>query len=183
MRGGRIPDAREEVPPMEAARFPAYLRLVARQDDGEATAAGAPARRRLLSRVELMQALDAMPVLAPRAPLSFLAVKVDGIDAVEAERGDIGVRLVSRGVGEALARLCRGTDIPGELDPGTFGVLLQGSGATAAAAVAARLTHHLNRLAFLPGTCAISVGAATGTGSHGRRLARAALETFDGVCG
>lgn len=167
---------------MEAARFPAYLQPL---DDREGEArAGKPVRtaRRLLARVELLHHLDAVAGLSGSAPLSFLAVKIGGLDEVERERGDVGVRFVVRGVGEALNGLCRGTDIAGELGPSSFGVILQGAGATAAAATAARLTHHLNRLAFLPPCCTVLVGAATGTGIHGRRLAWAALETFEAEC-
>jgi GGDEF domain-containing protein len=181
MDNGKMPPAGEEVFPMQAARFPAYLQPVPRHAAEPGTAPTAPARR-LLSRVELLRHLDAQVDLAPRAPLSLLAVRVTGLDDVLEERGEVGVRFVSRGVGEALLGLCRGTDLPGEMGEGTFGVVLQGSGTTAAAAAAARVQHHLNRLAFLPAGCAVLVGAATGTGSHGRRLAWAALEMFDRDC-
>jgi GGDEF domain-containing protein len=166
---------------MEAARFPVYLQPVPRQAAETLAAPTAPARR-LLSRVELLRHLDAQADIAPRAPLSFLAVRVTGLDDVLEQRGEVGVRFVNRGVGEALLGLCRGTDIPGELGEVTFGLILQGAGATAAAAAAARVQHHLNRLAFLPAGCAVLVGAATGTGSHGRRLAWAALDVVDGDC-
>ncbi|GIW17584.1 hypothetical protein [Tepidiforma sp.] len=166
---------------MEAARFPAYLQPIAR-DDAAPADGGRRRARRLLSRVDLLHHLDAVAGLAGSAPLSFLAVRVTGLEEVERDRGDVGVRFVVRGVGEALNGLCRGTDIAGELGPASFGVILQGAGATAAAATAARLTHHLNRLAFLPPCCSVLVGAATGTGMHGRRLAWAALETFEAEC-
>jgi len=166
---------------MEAARFPVYLQPVPRPAAETLAALTAPARR-LLSRVELLRHLDAQADIAPRAPLSFLAVRVTGLDDVLEARGEVGVRFVTRGVGEAFLSLCRGTDIPGELGDGEFGLILQGSGPTAAAAAAARLHHHLNRLPFVPSGCAVLVGAATGTGSHGRRLAWAALDVFDGDC-
>jgi GGDEF domain-containing protein len=129
-----------------------------------------------------MRHLDTFADIAPRSPLSFLAIRITGLDVVLASRGEIGVRFIARGVGEAFLSLCRGTDIPGELGDGEFGLILQGSGPTAAAAAAARLHHRLNRLPFVPSGCAVLVGAATGTGSHGRRLARAALDMFDGDC-
>ncbi|GIW12947.1 MAG: hypothetical protein KatS3mg062_0386 [Tepidiforma sp.] len=170
---------------MDAARIPAYLKPVIASGEGRQTAgSGHRSARRLLSRVDLMHHLDAVAELAPSAPLSFLVVRVSGLEELEEARGDVGVRFVCRGVGDALIEFCRGTDIAGELGPGEFGVILQGSGTTAAAATAARLTHHLNRLAFLPGVCSVLVGAATGKGSHGRRLAWAAMETFEpGCCG
>lgn len=167
---------------MNAARFPAYLQPVAILEQPAEGATGTPRVRRLLSRLELLHHLDAVGELAPRAPLSFLVVRISGLEEVEAERGDVGVRFVARAVGESLNELCRGTDIAGELGQGTFGVILQGAGATAAAATAARLTHHLNRLPFLPPVCAVIVGTATGTGNHGRRLAWAALESFEVDC-
>lgn len=162
---------------MELARFPTHLRLVRPADrDG---AVSIPAERRLLSRRELLHRLDAVAELAPQAPLSFLVVRVEGLEAVEDERGEVGVRFVTRAIGEALTQVCRGTDLPGGLETGVFGVVLQGAGATAAAAAAARLTHHLNRLRHLPVGCAVVVGAATGTGSHGRRLVSAALQMHE----
>ncbi len=163
---------------MEAARFPVHLRVLATGGEEREGGRGAARSRRMLSRVELMHQLDAVAEIAPRAAHSFLAVRVAGLDAVERARGDVGVRFVRRGVGDALSELARGTDLVGELDGATFGVLLQGAGATAAAATAARLTHCLNRLPFLPQACSVVIGSATGTGSHGRRLAWAALEAF-----
>lgn len=162
---------------MELARFPTHLRLVRPQERAEA--ASPALRRRLLSRRELLHRLDAVAELAPRAPLSFLAVRIEGLEEVEEERGEVGVRFSARAVGDALAQLCRGTDLAGELGTGVLGVVLQGAGATAAAAAAARLTHHLNRLRHLPPGCSVVVGAATGTGSHGRRLVSAALEMYE----
>lgn len=167
---------------MVAARFPAHLRPLEASEGGAFTGAPPRTARRLLSRVDLLHHLDAVAEIAGSAPLSFLAVRVAGLEGVERERGDVGVRFVVRGVGDTLNGLCRGTDIAGELGAGSFGVILQGAGATAAAATAARLTHHLNRLAFLPPCCSVLVGAATGTGIHGRRLAWAAVETVDGGC-
>lgn len=164
---------------MEAARFPVHLRLLSPTGERDEGRQGPARARRLLSRVELMQQLDAIAELAPQAAHSFLAVRISGLDAVERARGDVGVRFVRRGIAEALGELARGTDLVGELDSATFGVLLQGTGATGAAATAARMTHLLNRLAFLPQACTVLVGSATGTGCHGRRLAWAALEAFE----
>lgn len=164
---------------MNAARYPVYLQPVVIREQSAEEGAATRRVRRLLSRAELLCHLDAVGDLAPRAPLSFLVVRVSSLETVEAERGEVGVRFIERAVGEALGDLCRGTDIAGELGRGTFGVILQGAGAMAAAASAARLTHHLNRLAFLPPACSVVVGTATGTGIHGRRLAWAAMESFD----
>jgi hypothetical protein len=54
---------------------------------------------------------------------------------------------------------------------------------TAAAAVAARLTHHLNRLEELHPAVCVTVSAATGTGLNAETLPIAAMETFEPCCG
>jgi GGDEF domain-containing protein len=108
------------------------------------------------TRNALLDRLEAMGQLAPNAPLSFA---------------------------ERLRELTRGTDIVGRLTGTTFGIALQGTGVTAAGAVAARLTHHLNRLAELGPAVCVTVSAATGIGLNAETLPVAAMETFEPCCG
>ena len=118
-----------------------------------------------------------MGELAPRAPLSsFLVVKVSGLGHCH---GEAALKQVA-----ARGRdLTRATDVVGRLTGTAFGIALQGTGATAAGAVAARLTHHLNRLAELSPSICITVSAASGTGINADTLHIAAMDTFEPCCG
>jgi GGDEF domain-containing protein len=169
---------------MSAARFPAYLKLIG-SAAGRRSEAIEPAERfaaeeldaetGVVRRDVLLDRLETMGHLAPRAPLSFLVVKVAGLSQCGA---DDPMPAVARGV---LA-LMRGTDVVGRLTGTSFGIALQGTGLTAAGAVAARLTHHLNRLPELPSSICITVSAATGTGVNAETLPIAAMDSM-GCCG
>lgn len=167
---------------MAISRFPAHLRLI-----GTPTSGHAPAQKPagpsyesdpvtgVATRQALLDRLEAMGQLAPNAPLSFVVVKVAGLNRTE------GAAL--KPIAARIRELTRGTDIVGRLTGTTFGVALQGTGVTAAGAVAARLTHHLNRITELsPGVC-VTVSAATGTGLNADTLPVAAMETFEPCCG
>ena len=169
---------------MTASRFPAYLRLIGAQTPAEAvrpSAAVMPARETdpvtdMATRTALLEGLEAMGRIAPRAPLSFLVVKVAGLGN---SYGDDALRHVAARIRE----LTRGTDIVGRFTGTTFGIALQGTGVTAASAVAARLTHHLNRIAELSPSMCITVSAATGIGFNAETLPNAAMDTFEPCCG
>lgn len=137
-----------------------------------------PARRSatpVLGREGLLDRLEILGALAPNAPLSYLSVQLHA--PAEPARG------VTAAVAERVARLVRPTDAVGLFAPGVAGVVLQGTGATAAAAVAARLTMHLNRaLADMAPGHYVSVYAATGTGLNALTLPLAASEDLDESC-
>lgn len=172
---------------MALSRFPTYLRLVGtpreeRRDERPGRILSIPAWNRDLStgvssRQALMDRLATVGELAPRAPLSFVAVRIeDAEDLTPAERGQLEKAVAGR-----LRELTRATDMVGRLEDDSFGIVLQGAGATAAGAVSCRLAHHLNRLAELPRTAAVVVSAATGTGANAETLAVAAMDSFE-VC-
>ncbi len=134
----------------------------------------------LFTSAGLIDRLVTIGDIAPHAPLSFLLVQAEGVTRDElTNRGSaLMASLAAR-----LLSLTKATDTVGWFGEGAFGVVLQGNGATAAGAVAARLTHHLGALAELiePGA-SIRVSAATGTGVHARMLPAAAGTTL-GDCG
>ena len=170
---------------MSVSRFPAHLRLL-----GPLRAESASRREAapsfpsidldsatgVATRTALLERLEAMGQLAPLAPLSFLVVKVSGLTHCDGEAAlkDIAGR---------VRQLSRATDTVGRLTGTSFGIALQGTGATAAGAVAARLTHHLNRLAELSPSICITVSAASGTGINADTLHVAAMDTFEPWCG
>lgn len=170
---------------MTATRFPAYLRLIGTawpdaKKHGEPSAAVQPAYELdsatgVATRGALLDALDTMGLVAPRAPLSFVVVKVSGVSRCD---GGDPLRLIAGRVKE----LVRATDMIGRLTGTSFGVALQGTGVTAAAAVAARLMHHLNRLQELDPAICITVSAATGTGINAETLPIAAMDTCTPCC-
>ena len=168
---------------MSVSRFPAYLRLIgapAPVEHESAAPIAIPAAELdpatgVATRQALLDRLEAMGQLAPRAPLSFLVVKVAGLAKGE---GDDPLRRVAARVHE----LARAVDVVGRLSGTSFGIALQGTGVTAAGAVAARLTHHLNRLAELSPAICITVSAATGTGINAETLPVAAIDTFEPCC-
>ena len=172
---------------MALSRFPTYLRLVGnpreeRRADSPARIISIPAWNRDLStgvasRQALMDRLTTVGELAPKAPLSFVAVRIEDADELSAAQHVA----LQKAVAVRLRELTRATDMVGRVDEDAFGVVLQGTGATAAGAVASRLAHHLNRLAELPRTAAVIVSAATGTGVNAETLAIAALDSFE-VC-
>lgn len=174
---------------MALSRFPTYLRLVGeprpeRRGSEPARVLSLPAWNRDLatgvaSRQALFERLATIGELAPRAPLSFVAVQLD----LDEEIDDSAYAALESAVTAKLVELTRATDLVGRMDDGVFGVALQGTGATAAGAVASRLTHHLNRLPELPRDAAVIVSAATGTGVNGQTLAMAAIDSFEQCAG
>jgi GGDEF domain-containing protein len=130
------------------------------------------------TRRALVERLAMMGDLAPRAPLSFLVVHV------EAAREDAETAAPPfAAVATRIRELTRATDCIGRLRDGSFGVVLQGTGVTAAGAVAARLSHHLNRLPDVTPRYAVSISAATGTGANALTLPSAAMDAFEPGCG
>ena len=167
---------------MSISRFPAHLRLMV----APAFENGAPAKTArpmvaldgatgVVTRTALLARLEEMGELAPTAPLSFVVVKVSGL----AQAGEDALQPIAARVRE----LIRATDVVGRLTGTTFGVALQGTGATAAGAVAARLTHHLNRISELHPAVCITVSAATGTGLNAEVLPAAAMDSYEPCCG
>ena len=164
---------------MTANRFPSHLRLLGPGfklvPGAVANVVAMPSRRRMASCDELLDRLETIGELAPDAPLSFLVVRVTGL--LPDEHDDQLRRISNR-----LADLLRGTDVVGQMHGHAFGIVLQGTGVVAAGAVAARLTHHLNRMAELSPSICITVSAATGTGKNAGTLATAAMESFEACC-
>lgn len=174
---------------MATNRFPAYLRMLGPVNPTGRTASTGPREGErlrpgeldpqtgLATRQALLDRLEAIGTLAPSAPLSFIVVKVGGLARSDENEDQL------RWVAKRLAELVRATDVAGRLSGTAFGVALQGTGLAAASAVAARLTHHLNRIPDLhPGLC-IAVSAATGTGVNADTLPAAAMDTYEPCCG
>ena len=170
---------------MSISRFPAYLRLIGAGTFHAADDAEAPAKLTVFETdpatgvatlSALLDRLDDMGRLAPRAPLSFLVVKVSGLGQCDTDDS-------LKQIADRIRELSRATDVVGRLTGTTFGIALQSTGVTAAGAVAARLTHHLNRLAELSSSICITVSAATGTGINAETLPIAAMDTAQPCCG
>lgn len=132
-------------------------------------------------KLALLERLAVIGELAPDAPLSFVVVKVEGgVHPVDDER-ELPETLLHE-VASRIRSLTRATDMMGRLSESSFGLVLQGTGATAAGAVAARLSHHLNQLtAGMPCT-EVRVSAATGRGLNAGVLPSAAMESFEECC-
>ncbi len=170
---------------MVLSRFPTYLRVVG-SPVFERHAAGSPAApspaRTLLPAEQLYGRLEAMGRLAPGASLSFVAVQLDGKDRLR-DCGTPGAwRQALADTGLRVLELTRATNAAGWLRPDTLGVALQGAGPTAAAAVAARMAHHLNAPGALPRPLTAVVTAASGTGGNWDTLAEAAMANIEDVC-
>ncbi len=173
---------------MTTNRFPAYLQLLGSPitrlpfRDAPAVEAVDVVERAfdpltgLATRQALLDRLETIGELAPRAPLSFLVVKASGTSRCD---GNTAMRMVAARIRE----LTRSTDMVGRFTGTSFGVVLQGTGVVAAGAVAARLTHHLNRLAEMSPSICITVSAATGTGVNAETLPIAAMDTCEPCCG
>jgi GGDEF domain-containing protein len=130
---------------------------------------------RVLDRRGLLESVERLGKIAPEAPLSFLIVIVDGLDAIGEVEADLTMRLVAG----RLRSLTRATDAVGKLSGSAFGVLLQGTGSTAAGAVAARLSYHVgNVLRGIHAELGVRVTAATGTGVNWPTLPVAAAESL-----
>ena len=123
-----------------------------------------------MSRAELLSRLDTIGELAPHAPLSFLVVHVHA----EPRELQDAMRTAGRKAGE----LVRSTDVVGRLTSSCLGVVLQGTGSTAASAVAARMSYHLGQR--LGPDAGALVQAATGTGLNADTLPLAALDFTEG---
>lgn len=170
---------------MTVSQIPAYLRLASSEDAGFAPSAPPPfqlsaysKRTRLLSQSQLAQRLALVGELALSAPLSFVAVEVFGLEGAPVEKCETVLNEVA---GEIL-RLTRATDAAGRLGLDGFGIVLQGTGATAAAAVAARLSFHANRLESVTWPIEVRASAASGTGKNAAVLITAARDSL-GDCG
>jgi len=129
-----------------------------------------------------MDRLEMIGSLAPGCPLSFLVVKVSGMHGINAADGVRAGDDVLRTVAWGIRDLTRATDVVGRLTGASFGIVLQGTGATAAAAVAARMTHHLNQLTSRSRPVQAVVSAATGRGINADTLPLAAIDSL-GDCG
>ncbi len=137
-------------------------------------------RVRVVSRRELLERAESIGNLAPDASLSFVAVRLRLAGAEPHAPLDAATEAA---IGSHILRMTRPTDTVGRLGPRAYGIVLQGTGQVAAAAVAARLAHHLNQLvaARLSGVVA-DVYTATGTGVNAKMLPVAAAECDYGHC-
>lgn len=127
----------------------------------------------ILDEDTLLDRLDAIGSLAPHAPLSFLAVEVEGLDPASAQ----GAELLNLVLYHAR-RNVRATDTVGRLGDTGVGIILQGTADRRAAAIAARLQHILNRLAIPHAGVTIIVSAASGLGVNAPVLPEAAVASL-----
>ncbi|MBA4181599.1 MAG: hypothetical protein C0506_13495 [Anaerolinea sp.] len=137
---------------------------------------GVPGKQALLERLEVIGAL------APEAPLSFVVVRVYGLEAIQQRKDASAADALLHDVAARMRELARGTDVMGRLSSSSFGLVLQGTGATAAGAVAARLSHHLNQIAAASPPAEVRVSAATGRGMNAAMLPGAAMDSFEECC-
>lgn len=181
---------------MAVTRFPGYLTLIGRADGNgnlaeRLSASDSPpapipfpgtltrdALCGVASRTSLIEQLERVGRTAPSAPLSFLVVKVDGLRAFNQSAGHEAGDGALKTVASEVEQLIRATDLVGRLSGTTFGVVLQGTGATAASAVAARLSYRLNQLLGASSAVGVRVSAATGVGLHFETLPVAAMDSF-----
>lgn len=167
---------------MTMAQAPVYLTLVGADADAPVSIASRRARaeqvRRVSCRETLLKRLDLIGCLAPEAQLSFVLVKVRGLSSLSWTEADDALRVIS----DRVLTLTRATDVVGRYAGASFGVVLQGTGATAAAAVAARLQFHLSQLAETLPPLSVNVSVATGTGVNARTLPTAALDSLLDCC-
>jgi len=177
---------------MSTERFPAYLRLLQPVADARESAHLPPValvrpprgweRDRLCgvaTRQALIERLETLAELSPNAPLSFALVKVHGLAETNRVEGFQAGDAVLRGVAAKVLEFTRATDFVGRFTSSSFGVVLQGSGATAAAAVAGRLEHHLRTTG--PSRTSIDVSVATGRGMNATMLPLAAVDSLTGA--
>ncbi|GAB4328899.1 MAG: hypothetical protein Kow0010_13020 [Dehalococcoidia bacterium] len=127
----------------------------------------------ILDEDALLDRLDLIGSLAPHAPLSFLAVEVDGADRTTSD----GQELLNLLAYHACSSV-RATDVVGRLGDTGFGVILQGTSDRRAAAIAARLQHILGRLAIPYPGVSIVVSAASGLGVNAPVLPEAAVASL-----
>jgi GGDEF domain-containing protein len=132
------------------------------------------APRRINCQSTLYKRLALLGSLAPEAPLSFVMVKLYGLDSMD----DRAEAEVVSAVSSRILNLTRATDVVGRCAADSFGVVLQGTGANAASAVAARLQFHLSQLAEALTSVSFVVSVATGRGFNARALPIAALDSL-----
>jgi GGDEF domain-containing protein len=133
--------------------------------------------RGVATRQALIERLHTVGDVAPSAPLSLVAVEVTGLSDLDDPTGEEGSEILAA-VGIRIAELTRPLDLVGRLTGTSFGVLLQGAGAVAGAAVAARLQHHLETFTALRAPLDVVVTVATGTGESASALPVAALDAL-----
>ncbi len=131
------------------------------------------------TREDLLNRLDTVGDLAPLAPLSFVAVKVVGLRELNRERGHSKGDEVLRIVADTVVRWTRATDMVGRISGNEFGVVLQGTAAAGADAVAARLGFHLAQALAAYPMVRCEAAAATGTGANATLLATVALDPLE----
>jgi len=132
------------------------------------------AQRRVNCQGTLHRRLVQLGSLAPEAPLSFVMVKLYGLESMDDQTCDQVVSAISG----RILNLTRATDVVGRYAADSFGIALQGTGATAASAVAARLQFHLSQLAETLSSVGVIVSVATGRGFNARSLPVAALDSL-----
>jgi GGDEF domain-containing protein len=165
---GRGPRPRPTVRPSETEPIP-FPTAGASTRDAECDIA---TRRGLLARLELVGSI------APTSPLSLVIVRLTGLEGLATTSGQEQVTHTLRAVADDLRSVTRATDLVGRLDDHSFAIVLQGAGATAAAAVAARIGHRLAQLAVTRAPIGVNVAAATGTGRNFDTLPVAALDSL-----
>ena len=167
----RLVDPAETAPalPVPIPLIPAragYEHLTSRE---RATTPAVATREALLQRLEIVGALS------PDAPLSFLVVHVYGMGMLDDP--DDATRAL-----DAITRFIVGEigplDLAGRFSASSFGVILQGKGARATAALSAKLQYNINRLPEVQHPIRVDVYAATGTGSNASVLPTAAGDSL-----
>lgn len=159
--------ARHAAAPIQLPRHRAYDRFGGASRDALCDVA---------TRDALLDRLDQVGELAPMAPLSFVAVKVVGLGELNRERGHSKGDTLLRLVAEIITKATRATDMVGRISGNEFGVVLQGTGATGADAVAARLSFHLSQALAAYPMIRCEAAAATGSGINAPMLATVALD-------
>ncbi len=164
----RIVDREETAAPVLPVPIPlilaraGYEHLTSRE---RATTSAVATREALLQRLEIVGALS------PDSPLSFLVINVQSIGMLQ-EDGDAAAVLeaIARNIVAEIGPL----DLAGRYTASSFGVILQGKGSRATAALAAKLQYSLNRLPEAHHPVHVDVFAATGTGANATVLPTAA---------
>lgn len=130
--------------------------------------------RRIVARETLLKRLALIGSLAPSAQLSFVVARLYGLEALDWPAAADSLQTFS----DRVINLTRATDVVGRYTASSFGVVLQGTGPAAAAAVAARLQYHLDQLAEAHPPLSVIVAVATGTGVNARALPEAVLDSL-----
>jgi hypothetical protein len=169
---------------MTLAPSPAHLTLLSqegvtalfqeRHDVPPRRRANAEHPRRIVARETLLKRLCLIGSLAPTAQLSFVVARVQGLDALAWQPAAESLQTFA----DRVMGLTRATDVVGRYTDSSFGVVLQGTGPSAASAVAARLQYHLGQLAEATRPLSVVVAVATGTGVNARALPEAVLDSL-----